>query len=86
MSAAIATPPFLQTLRQPQVPWSKWKLAFQAFIEVAVGDSARPALKILLLNALGIEGVHIYTTLQEGRDQAASRAETWDGGMAEDVE
>ncbi|KAL3184065.1 hypothetical protein MRX96_006175 [Rhipicephalus microplus] len=73
MTSTIASPPFLQNPGTPLVPWAERRRVFQAYVDVAAGDTARPGLKkSLLLNALGVESLEVYWTLRNAQDQAES--------------
>uniref|UniRef100_A0A224YP72 RNA-directed DNA polymerase n=1 Tax=Rhipicephalus zambeziensis TaxID=60191 RepID=A0A224YP72_9ACAR len=82
MTSAIPPSPFLQTPGTPPVPWAKWRRVFQAYVDVAAGDTARPALKSLLLNALGVEGLDVYW--KNAQEQAESGDGTRDEGTQDE--
>ncbi|XP_049267545.1 uncharacterized protein LOC119377400 [Rhipicephalus sanguineus] len=62
---------------------TKWRRGENnAYVDVAAGDTARPALKkSLLLNALGVEGLDVYWTIQAAQEQAGSGDGTRDEGL-----
>ncbi|KAL3182535.1 hypothetical protein MRX96_007214 [Rhipicephalus microplus] len=82
MTSAIAPPPFLQTPGTPPVSWAKQRRVFQVYIDVVTENTARPALKkSLALNAIRVQALAVYWTLQNAQVQAESGDESRDEGM-----
>ncbi|KAL1471817.1 hypothetical protein MTO96_039706 [Rhipicephalus appendiculatus] len=61
MIAVIPPPPFLQYPGMPPIPWKKWRHILQVS-STRRPRMPRPERKIVLLNALGVEGLHAYYT------------------------
>ncbi|KAH6933758.1 hypothetical protein HPB50_018069 [Hyalomma asiaticum] len=60
MNAAIPPPPFLQCPGVPPIPWRQWRPVLQVYIDAAARDATPEHKKVLLLNALGVEGLNRF--------------------------
>ncbi|KAL3254636.1 hypothetical protein MRX96_054161 [Rhipicephalus microplus] len=70
ITSANAPPPFMPTTSAPPV----WRRVFQAYVDVAAGDTARRALKkSQQLNAHGVEGLDVSWTLRNAQNQRGKR-------------
>ncbi|KAH7951325.1 hypothetical protein HPB52_007998 [Rhipicephalus sanguineus] len=64
MASPIPLPLFLSSPGDPPIPWSDWKLIFQAYADAAGEDATKPKRrKALLLNALGHAERKLFYTL-----------------------
>ncbi|KAH7943221.1 hypothetical protein HPB52_006533 [Rhipicephalus sanguineus] len=75
MASPIFPPLFLATPGDPPIPWSDWKLIFQAYADAAGEDANKPERrKALLFNALGHAGLKLLYTLNAANASASTPA------------
>ncbi|KAL1446978.1 hypothetical protein MTO96_044427 [Rhipicephalus appendiculatus] len=79
MYSAIPPPPFLQCPGVPPIPWKKWRRVLQVYIDAAAPDATPERKKVLLLNALGVEGLHTYYKAADEQTQLDGDQATGDG-------
>ncbi|XP_075752528.1 uncharacterized protein LOC142818099 isoform X2 [Rhipicephalus microplus] len=60
MFPAISPPPFLQRPDVPEIPWKTWRGVVQMYVDAAAPDAAPDMKKVLLVKALGVEGLQAY--------------------------
>ncbi|KAH7944571.1 hypothetical protein HPB52_021388 [Rhipicephalus sanguineus] len=75
MASPIPPPLFLPSPGHPPIPWSDWKLIFQAYADAAGKDATKPErLKALLQNALGYAVLKLFCTLNAASASASMTA------------
>ncbi|KAH7952332.1 hypothetical protein HPB52_022006 [Rhipicephalus sanguineus] len=74
MASPIPPPLFLSSPGDAPIPWSDWKLIFQAYADAAGEDATKPERRKALLNALGHAGLKLFYTLNAANASASSPA------------
>ncbi|KAL1421357.1 hypothetical protein MTO96_023151 [Rhipicephalus appendiculatus] len=77
--SAIPPPPFLQCSGVPPIPWKKWRCILQVCIDAAAPDVTPERKKVLLLNVLGVEGLHTCYKAADEQMQLDSDQASGDG-------
>ncbi|KAL1466940.1 hypothetical protein MTO96_000540 [Rhipicephalus appendiculatus] len=83
MIAVIPPPPFLQYPGVPSIPSKTWRRVLQVYIDAAGPDATPERKKILLLNALGAEGLDAYYKAADEQNERDANQGTGAGAASD---
>ncbi|KAL1476469.1 hypothetical protein MTO96_036474 [Rhipicephalus appendiculatus] len=83
MIAVIPPPPFLQYPWRASIPWKTWRRVLQVYIDAAGPDATPERKKILLLNALGAEGLDAYYKAADEQNELDANQGTGAGAASD---